>query len=117
MYVSHILRRKKTDLSCVDANKVLYGTVTLLLYFFKLERAELDAKGRKAVFPAYRARGVDASLKLDPIADQESECAAQALPRAAGVKLVPRNPTQLAEWLAEGYKDMDNYEQDDVGQA
>lgn len=50
---------------------------------------------------------------MDPISDQVSECAAQALPRAAGVRLVPRDSAQLAHWLAEGHMAMDQFEHPD----
>ncbi|KZV69573.1 cytochrome P450 [Peniophora sp. CONT] len=94
-------------------NKVLYGALILLLHFFRIERAELDTQGRKDVFPAYRSSGPVASTEMDPITDQISECAAQALPRAAGVCLTPRDPAQLQHWLAEGHVAMDQFEQPD----
>ncbi|VDC06288.1 unnamed protein product [Peniophora sp. CBMAI 1063] len=85
-------------------NKTLYGMIILLVRFFKLERAELDEEGRKEVFPAYRATGTDASAEMDPITDQALECAAQALPRATGVRLIPRDSAELAHWLDGGYE-------------
>lgn len=85
--------------------------IILLLHHFKLERTELDAEGRKEVFPAYRASGTDASSEMDPINDQALECAAQAMPRAAGVRLVPRNPAQLADWLDEGYEALGQFDE------
>ncbi|KZV69622.1 cytochrome P450 [Peniophora sp. CONT] len=87
-------------------NKALYSTLILMLHFFKLERAELDTEGRKEVFPAFRACGADASAAMDPVEDQAAECAAQAIPRATGVRLVPRDLKQLAHWLEEGYEIM-----------
>ncbi|KZV60724.1 putative cytochrome P450 phenylacetate 2-hydroxylase [Peniophora sp. CONT] len=98
-------------------NKVLYGTIILLLHFFELQRDTLDAEGRKEVFPAYRADVAEASATMDPITDQVTECAAQALPRAAGVRLTPRDPAQLAHWLAEGHADMDQFERPDESEG
>lgn len=77
------------------------------------ERAELDDEARKEVFPAFRACGADASVAMDPVEDQAAECAAQAIPRAAGVRLVPRNSTVLARWLEEEYESMGWSEQAD----
>ena len=91
---------------------MMYGTLLLILYFFKLERAELDEEGRKEVFPAYRASGTDASAEMDPIMDQALECAAQALPRATGVRLIPRDSAQLAHWLDGGYESAGHFGQD-----
>ncbi|KZV72553.1 putative cytochrome P450 phenylacetate 2-hydroxylase [Peniophora sp. CONT] len=99
-------------------NKMMYGTIILLLHFFKMERAALDEEGRNEVFPAYRATA-EASEELDPITDQISECAAQALPKAAGIRLTPRDPEALTRWLAEGHQLMDQFERPDasVGEA
>ena len=99
-------------------NKMLYGTIILLLHFFNMERAALDEEGRNEVFPAYRATA-EASEELHPITDQVSECAAQALPKAAGVRLTPRDPDALARWLADGHQLMDQFERPDasVGEA
>ena len=99
-------------------NKMLYGTIILLLHFFNMERAALDEDGRKEVFPAYRA-SAEASGELHPITDQVSECAAQALPKAAGIRLTPRDPDALARWLADGHQLMDQFERPDasVGEA
>ena len=87
--------------------------IIVLVHFFKLERTELDAEGLKAVFPTYRANGAPASAEMDPIEDQALECAAQALPRAAGIRLVPRDAAQLTHWLDEGYTVMDQVELSD----
>lgn len=106
-------RSCRPDTCSSDVNKALYSMLIIMLHFFKLERAELDAKGRKEVFPAFRACGADASAAMDPVEDQAAECAAQALPRAAGVRLVPRDSTQLAQWLDEGCETMGQSEQAD----
>ena len=87
------------------------------MHFFELKRDNLDAEGLKEVFPAYRADGEEASATMDPITDQVSECAAQALPRAAGVRLTPRDPAQLAHWLAEGHAEMDQFERPDESEG
>ncbi|KAJ6569431.1 cytochrome P450 [Mycena capillaripes] len=92
-----------------NVNKMFYGNLILLLHFFKLERATLGEAGRAAVFPQLRAVG-EASLEVHPIDDQVSVCDPQALPLAAGVKLTVRDPDALARWLAEGHRELDQWE-------
>jgi len=79
---------------------MLYGTLTLLLYFFKLERAPLSEASKADAFPQFRAMQ-EASSELHPVDDQVSACDAQALPGYIGIKLTPRDPEALARWLAE----------------
>lgn len=86
---------------------MFYATLSLLLHFFTLERAPLDdPKAKDAVFPQFRAAS-EASLDMDPIIDQISQCDAQGLPKYVGVKLTPRNSEALVAWLQEGYKDLE----------
>ena len=65
---------------------MLYGTFTLLLYFFKFERAPLSKSAKAQVFPSFRATR-EASTEMHPIQDQVSGCEAQALPGYVGIKL------------------------------
>ncbi|KAF7307885.1 Cytochrome P450 phenylacetate [Mycena kentingensis (nom. inval.)] len=93
-----------------NVNKLFYGNLVLLLHFFKLERAPLSDAARAAVFPSLRAVG-DASLEMHPLDDQVSACDPQALPLAAGIKLVVRDSEALGKWLEEGHTEMDQWEQ------
>ena len=77
---------------------MLYGMVTLLLYFFKLERAPLSEAAKAKVFPSFRTTR-EASSEMHPIHDQLSACDAQAVPGYIGIKLTPRDPDALARWL------------------
>ncbi|KAK7045030.1 cytochrome P450 phenylacetate [Favolaschia claudopus] len=92
-----------------NVSKMSYGTLVLLLYFFKLERGALGKAARDAVFPQLRAVG-EASLEVHPIDDQVSVCDAQALPLAAGIKLTVRDSKVLARWLAEGHRELDQWD-------
>ena len=96
----------------LDVNKMLYGTLTLLLYFFKLERAPLDESAKADIFPSFRAER-EASVEMHPIDDQVSTCDAQALAGYVGIKLTPRDPEALAQWLAEGHQELDQFERPD----
>ncbi|KAF7321109.1 Cytochrome P450 phenylacetate [Mycena chlorophos] len=83
-------------------NKMFYGSFVLLLHFFKLERAPLEEAARNSTFPKFRSTiDGEMSLEADPIHDQVSLCDAQAIPLPAGIKLTPRNPEALAQWLEE----------------
>ena len=88
---------------------MLYGTLVLLLHFFKLERAPLSEAAKAEVFPSFRAVR-EASLEMHPIDDQISACDAQALAGYVGIKLTPRNPDALERWLAEGHRDLDQFD-------
>ncbi|KAJ6557744.1 cytochrome P450 [Mycena capillaripes] len=92
-----------------SVNKSLYGNLVLLLHFFKLERAPLTEAARAAVFPKLRAVG-EMSLEAHPIYDQISVCDAQAVPLAAGIKLTARDPDALVRWLADGHRELDQWE-------
>ncbi|KAJ7918568.1 putative cytochrome P450 phenylacetate 2-hydroxylase [Mycena leptocephala] len=92
-----------------NVNKMFYGNLVLLLHFFKLERGPLGDAARAAVFPKLRAVG-EASLEVHPIDDQVSVCDPQALPLAAGIKLTVRDPDALARWLAEGHRELDQWD-------
>ncbi|KAJ7020855.1 cytochrome P450 [Mycena alexandri] len=92
-----------------SVNRSLYGNLTLLLHFFRLERAPLSEAARAAVFPKLRAVG-EASLEVHPIDDQISACDAQAVPLAAGIRLTARDPDALARWLTEGHRELDQWE-------
>jgi hypothetical protein len=93
-------------------HKMMYGAIILFLHFFELERGPLDEEGLKEVFPDYRA-AAQSSPAVDPIFDQISLCASQALPKATGVRLIPRNPEQLARWIDEDHASMDQFERAD----
>ncbi|KAJ7122652.1 putative cytochrome P450 phenylacetate 2-hydroxylase [Mycena crocata] len=99
-----------------NVNKMFYASLSLLLYFFKLDRAPLGDSARAAVFPKLRAVG-EASLEVHPIDDQVSACDPQALPLAAGIKLTARDPVALACWLAEGHRELDQWERPNVSDA
>jgi len=73
--------------------------LTLLLYFFKLERAPLSEDAKREVFPSFRATR-EASLDMHPVHDQMGSCDSQALPGYFGVRLTPRDPSALAQWMA-----------------
>jgi hypothetical protein len=90
-------------------NKIHYGTLVLLLHFFKLERAPLSEAAKADVFPSFRATR-EASSEMHPIDDQISTCDAQALPGYVGIKLTPRNPEALARWLAEGHHGLNQFD-------
>ncbi|KAJ6557755.1 cytochrome P450 [Mycena capillaripes] len=92
-----------------SVNKLFYGNLILLLHFFKLERAPLTEAARAAVFPKIRAAR-EMSLEAHPIDDQLSVCDAQAVPLAAGIKLTARDPDALARWLAEGHRELDQWD-------
>ncbi|KAF8169874.1 cytochrome P450 [Mycena galopus ATCC 62051] len=92
-----------------NVNKMFYGTLVLLLHFFKLERAPLGESARASVFPKLRAVG-EASLEVHPIDDQVSAADPQALPLAAGINLKARDPEALARWLAEGHRELDQWD-------
>ncbi|KAJ7749897.1 putative cytochrome P450 phenylacetate 2-hydroxylase [Mycena metata] len=92
-----------------NVNKMLYANLVLLLHFFKLERGPLDDTTIGTVFPAARAVG-EASLSVNPIDDQVSACDPQALPLAAGIKLTVRDPDALDRWLADGHRELDQWE-------
>lgn len=63
----------------------------------------------KNVFPTYRACR-QSSPDMDPILDQVSQCDGQALPCAAGIRMVPRNPEQLAAWISEGHQSLQDFD-------
>jgi hypothetical protein len=88
---------------------MFYGNLVLLLHFFKLSRAPMNDAALSKVFPAFRAER-EASVEMDPIDDQVSVCDPQALPWAAGIKLTPRDPEELAKWLTEGHMELDQWE-------
>lgn len=88
---------------------MFYGNLTLLLYFFKLERAPLDEAAKAKVFPSFRA-AKEASAEMHPIDDQISSCDAQALAAYVGVKLTPRDPDVLAKWISEGHRELDQFQ-------
>ncbi|KAI9147458.1 Cytochrome P479 monooxygenase [Paramyrothecium foliicola] len=92
-----------------NVNKSLYGILALTLHFFKLERVELDNEGMQGVFPSFRACR-QASVNMDPVHDQVSTVDAQGLPCAAGIRLIPRNPDQLAFWISEGHQALQDFE-------
>ncbi|KAJ6474815.1 putative cytochrome P450 phenylacetate 2-hydroxylase [Mycena sanguinolenta] len=92
-----------------NVNKMLYGTLTLLLYFFKLERAPLSEAVKAEVFPSFRTAR-EASTEMHPIDDQMSTCDAQALAGYVGIKLTPRDPEALVRWLAEGHHELDQFD-------
>jgi hypothetical protein len=82
---------------------MLYGTLTLLLYFFKLERGPLNGSAKAEIFPSFRTER-EASARMHPIDGQVWECDAQALPGYVGIKLTPQDPGALAQWLEEGHQ-------------
>ncbi|KAJ7430348.1 putative cytochrome P450 phenylacetate 2-hydroxylase [Mycena galericulata] len=92
-----------------NVNKMFYGNLVLLLHFFKLERAPLGDVAREAVFPKLSAVG-EASFEVHPIDDQVSAADPQALPLAAGIKITVRDPVALAHWLAEGHRELDQWD-------
>lgn len=93
----------------IDVNRAWYGVLALTLHFFKLERAELDAEGIKAVFPSFRAKRQTSPI-MDPVDDQVSPWDGQAVPCATGIRLTPRDPKQLNAWINEGHKSLDDFE-------
>ncbi|KAJ6458951.1 putative cytochrome P450 phenylacetate 2-hydroxylase [Mycena vitilis] len=99
-----------------NVNKMFYANLVLLLHFFKLERGPLGEAARASVFPELRAVG-EASLEMHPIDDQVSACDPQALPLAAGIKLTPRDADGLARWLAEGHRELDQWERPNLADA
>ncbi|CZR69413.1 uncharacterized protein PAC_19313 [Phialocephala subalpina] len=92
-----------------NVNKTLYGILALTLHFFKLERAELNDEGMRDVFPSFRAAG-QCSMNMDPIKDQISDCDAQAVPFAVGIRLIPRNPDQLNFWIKEDHRTLQEFD-------
>lgn len=62
--------------------------------------------------PKLRAVG-EASLEVHPMDDQVSACDPQALPLAAGIKLTARDPDALAHWLADGHRELDQWDRPD----
>ncbi|KAJ3539297.1 hypothetical protein NM208_g5551 [Fusarium decemcellulare] len=92
-----------------SVNKSFYGVLSLALHFFKFERAELDSKGLKTVFPPFRACG-QTSAEMDPIKDQISPIEAQGLPRATGIRVTARDPEQLAAWIETGHTELRDWE-------
>ncbi|KAJ7077645.1 putative cytochrome P450 phenylacetate 2-hydroxylase [Mycena belliarum] len=92
-----------------NVNKMFYANLVLLLHFFGLERGPLGNEALANVFPHLRAVG-EASLEVHPIDDQVSACDPQALPLAAGIKLTVRDPEALARWLADGHRELDQWE-------
>ncbi|KZT64715.1 cytochrome P450 [Daedalea quercina L-15889] len=93
-------------------NKMLYGSLILVLHFFDLDRAPLDEEGLAEVFPDFRS-AEESSWRMDPIADQISECDAQALPKASGVRLRPRDRGALQWWISEGHVHLDQFDRPD----
>ena len=91
---------------------MMYGTLILILHFFNLERGKLDKEGLSEVFPEFRGEA-ESSYELHPITDQISECDAQALPKASGVRLTPRDPEALQRWIAEGHTSLDQFDRPD----
>lgn len=79
---------------------MLYGTLALLLYFFKLERTPLSEATKSDVFPSFRGMQ-EASSEMYPI--EISTCDAQALPGYVGIKLTPHGPEALVRWLADNW--------------
>jgi phenylacetate 2-hydroxylase len=96
-------------LTNADVNKSFYGILSLTLHFFKLERGELDSEGMKDVFPAIRACR-QTSPNMDAVLDQISQTDAQALPCATGIRLTPRDPQQLAAWISEGHRSLQDFD-------
>ncbi|KAJ3521316.1 hypothetical protein NM208_g13350 [Fusarium decemcellulare] len=89
---------RRLCLGISNVNKSLYGILVLVLHYFKFERAELDDEGMREVFPSFRACG-QSSHDMDPVKDQVFSCDAQAVPRATGVRVIPREPEKLAQWM------------------
>ncbi|KAJ5754224.1 cytochrome P450 phenylacetate 2-hydroxylase [Penicillium manginii] len=81
------------------ANRGLYSTLVLLLYFFSWERQPLGEEAKKHVFPPFRAER-ECSLEMDAIADTATPTEAQAIPWSAGIKFHCRDAEGLREWLA-----------------
>ena len=82
----------------------------MTLYFFKLERSELDATGIEGVFPSFRKGPVQASHEMDPILDQDCVNDMHAVPRPTGIRLTPRNPEMLAAWIDHGHASLDRFD-------
>ena len=80
------------------ANRGLYSTLVLLLYFFTWERRPLGEEEKKQVFPPFRAKR-ECSLEMDALADTATPTEAQAIPWSAGIKFHCRNPKRLRDWL------------------
>jgi hypothetical protein len=97
---------------CTDVNKILYGALVMLLYHFKLERGAMDKESMDKVFLDIRKR--EMTPECDPIADQCSECDPQAIPLAAGIKVIPRDPEALARWIADAPTMLDQFDQADL---
>lgn len=96
-------------LTIADVNKSFYGILSLTLHFFKLERGELDSEGMQNVFPQIRACR-QTSPSMDAIHDQISETEAQAIPCATGIRLTPRDPEQLASWINEEHRSLQDFD-------
>ncbi|KAF2677945.1 putative cytochrome P450 phenylacetate 2-hydroxylase, partial [Lentithecium fluviatile CBS 122367] len=101
---------RRLCLGVPNVNKTLYGILALTLHFFKLERADLDADSMRTVFPRFRADVGQCSPDMDPIVDQVSTCDAQAVPRAVGICLSSRDPEQLAAWINEGHRSLQDFD-------
>lgn len=91
-----------------DVNKSLYGILSLALHFFKFERAELNDEELRDVFPLFRACR-QTTVEMHPIHDQVSTSERQAVPCATGIRVLPRNPGQLASWLSEGHQTLGDF--------
>lgn len=84
--------------------------LSLVIHFYRIERAPLDEAGKEEIFPGFR-RGVgEASISVDPLDDQYSTCDAQAIPRPIGIRLIPREPDAASKWLSEGCHSLDQYD-------
>ncbi|KAJ6600148.1 cytochrome P450 [Mycena sp. CBHHK59/15] len=86
-----------------NVNKMFYANLVLLLHFFKLERAPSAMRRAPPSSPSY--------------APSVSACDPQALPLAAGIKLTARDPDALAHWLAEGHRELDQWDRPNLADA